>query len=124
MEPRRNLKGYIMKTPPIIEKIINKQIQHEIDLLVSACERGADVFDALRVEPLSYLDKKHGNGWIRPDGTEYVDYIIDHNTNLIVLIDEEEGKDFYYESTVKEQLKVDSMYADEYQQPSGILYRK
>lgn len=100
-----------------------KAAKREIKLLVSASELGEDMNEALIVPPVSDLDIRDTNGWVRPDGVYYEDYIINHDKNELSLIRESnDNESVSYETTITEQIKLDKEYRD-WQKPSGTLYK-
>jgi hypothetical protein len=101
-----------------------KAAKREIKLLVSACELGEDMTEALIVPPLSDLDTRDRDGWMRPNGLYYEDYIITDDTNEISLLREGEGNVLSsHETTVDDQIELDKEYRD-WQTPSGTLYEQ
>ena len=94
----------------------------EIKKLLHACESGSDMNEALIVSPLSDLDIRKNDGWVRPDGLYYEDYIIESGNNLITfLIDSGDGPVGSCEKTIQSQIDIDTEYRD-WQEPSGSLY--
>lgn len=106
----------------ILENTRKKAVQREIKKLIEACEKGENIFDALVVEPLSDLDARERDGWVRPDGTYYDDYIINFESNELTMLITDDNGTASYDTTIIHQIEIDDEYRDEWQVPSGNLY--
>jgi hypothetical protein len=99
-----------------------RAVRLEINKLINACEQGKDMSDALIVDPLSDLDVREKDGWIRPDGLYYEDYVLNLDKNEInFLIEDEDGTIASFDSTIDKEIETDNAHRD-WQSPSGTLY--
>lgn len=107
-----------------LEKALERAAQKELKKLISACEAGEDMSEALIVSPLSDLDVRYENGWKRPDGITYDDYIIDRRNKDEIHLLQTDGEEVNGIVTSRRHLiKVDKEYRD-WQTPSGTLYEE
>lgn len=101
-----------------------RAVKRELNKLISACENGDDMSEALIVSPLSDLDVRYEDGWKRPDGVFYNDYIIDkRNKGEIHLLQTTDDNVNGIVTTKNHLLSVDKEYRD-WQEPSGTLYEE
>lgn len=99
-----------------------RAVRLEINKLISACEQGKEMSEALIVEPLSDLDVREKDGWVRPDGLYYEDYVLTPDENAIsFLIEDTDGSIASHDSSIDRQIEIDDEYRD-WQKPSGTLY--